>query len=558
MRHVGRRGPALRDLALRWEQGERLLLLGPSGSGKSTLALCLNGVIPHAVEVHWEAGRVVVDGRDTRSTALADTTRTVGVVFQDPETQMVMLEIEDEIAFGLENRALPRAEMTSRIRAVRSLLGLDTDRTPERLDQLSGGTKQRVAIAAVMAAAPAGLVLDEPTANLDPLGARVVNDTLARVAADRRRSLLVIEHRLDEIIPLIDRVAVLDEGGGLALEGPPHTIFGPHAPILDALGVWVPQLTRLGRAVGASTPPRTVEEAADVLVERLPRSLPDPTRRTASGGRALLAARGVTYRYGSAAPAALQNVSATIGAGELVAVVGRNAAGKSTLGLLLAGALTPTTGAVELDGRDLRATDPTEVRARIAYVFQYPEHQFVARTAREEVAFGLGVRGLAADSARRRADEELDRVGLAALALAEPHTLSHGQKRRLSVATALATDPEALILDEPTFGQDRRHSEALLSLLAELNRQGRTIVVITHDLALVADHAERVLAMTDGRVLLDGTPAELFGRPDVLSACGLEPPPVARACQAARRQRADIPPIIGSAALERSLSHLRR
>ncbi|MGH2356001.1 MAG: ABC transporter ATP-binding protein, partial [Chloroflexota bacterium] len=174
LRHVGRRAPALRDLSLRWEAGERLLLLGPSGSGKSTLALCLNGIIPHSLEAHWERGRVLIDGRSTLDTSLGDLTRTVGVLFQDPEAQLVMLEVDDEIAFGLENLGLPRREIIARVRAAREMVSLDPERTPARLDHLSGGAKQRVVLAALLAMGGHAIVVDEPTANLDPQGARLV------------------------------------------------------------------------------------------------------------------------------------------------------------------------------------------------------------------------------------------------------------------------------------------------------------------------------------------------------------------------------------------------
>jgi energy-coupling factor transport system ATP-binding protein len=237
-------------------------------------------------------------------------------------------------------------------------------------------------------------------------------------------------------------------------------------------------------------------------------------------------------------------VSFDVGAGEFVAVVGANAAGKSTLGLLLAGVLRPSEGVVALDGRDLRRVPEREVRARLSYVFQYPEHQFVAGTVQDEVLFGLRVRGWAPVDAARRAAGAMERFGLARLAAANPFTLSHGQKRRLSVATALVADPEVLILDEPTFGQDRRNTDELLAALHHLQGAGRTVVVITHDLALVAEHAHRVIAMSAGRLVFDGPPRALFERPEVLAQCGLRRPPVAEVVALARARRPDIPPAV--------------
>src|SRR5713101_7088280 len=214
VRHIGRKRPALQALDLEWEEGERLLLLGPSGAGKSTLALCLDGVIPHALDAHWESGALTVGGRDTRSSSLAELTRDVGVLFQDPEAQLVMLETDDEIAFGLENLGIPREKMRVRVHEARAATGLD-GRTPRQLDRLSGGTKQRVTLAALLAMRPRGLVLDEPTANLDPAGAREILAAYERLCETRERSLLLIEHRLDLVLRLIDRVAVLGDDGAI-------------------------------------------------------------------------------------------------------------------------------------------------------------------------------------------------------------------------------------------------------------------------------------------------------------------------------------------------------
>ncbi len=562
---MGRRLPALRGLSLHWAEGERLLLLGPSGSGKSTLALCLNGIIPHSLEAHWEAGRVLVWGRDTRQAGLGELTRRVGVLFQDPEAQLVMLEVDDEIAFGLENQGVPREAMRLRVQAARELVRLDPARTPSRLDQLSGGAKQRVVLASLLAVGPAALVLDEPTANLDPEGARHVLAVVGQLCARGERSLLLVEHRIDEALPLIDRVAVLDHGGRLALEGRPDAVFGAYESQLAALGVWTPQLAALARLLDprAAPVPRSAADAADLLVRLWPSGAQGETPAGGHGERMagssagarpsvgrpasatpLLALRNVSFRYPRGTVAALEDVSLAISAGEFVALVGPNAAGKSTLGLLLAGVLAPTTGTLSLDGRDRRTISERELRRRLSYVFQYPEHQFVARTVRDDVLFGLHVRGVASADAARRADAILEQFGLSALAEASPYSLSHGQKRRLSVAAALVTDPELIILDEPTFGQDRRHTDELMAVLRDLHRRGRTIVVITHDLALVAEYAERAVALAAGRVVFDGPPHALFARPEVLAQCGLSLPPVAEAVALARRRRPDIPEAI--------------
>jgi energy-coupling factor transport system ATP-binding protein len=516
VRHVGRKRPALRELEFDWDEGERLLLLGPSGAGKSTLALCLDGVIPHALDAHWESGTLTVAGRDTRAASLAELTRNVGVLFQDPETQLVMLETDDEIAFGLENLGVPRNEMRARIAEARAAAGLGPD-TPQKLESLSGGTKQRVALASILAMRPRAIVLDEPTANLDPVGAREVTLAFATLAAGRERSFLFIEHRLDPLLRLVDRVAVLGDDGNIALAGEPERIFMERADELERLGVWRPELAELARMLGASRLPRDVDEAAALLLERWPRdarvfSTDRPT------GRTTIAARDVSYRYRGANRDALGSVSLDLHEGEIAAIVGANGAGKSTLGLVLAGALRPSRGEVTVEGE-------------VAYVFQYPERGFVATTVLQEI-------GYAVRAGRRIAREPellLERFGLARLARANPHSLSHGEKRRLSVASALVTTPSVLILDEPTFGQDLRNTRELVAVLREERASGTTVIVITHDLSLVAELADRALAMAGGMIGFDGSPAELLARND-LDRFGLALPPVADAFARARRR----------------------
>ena len=567
LRHVGRRAPALRDLSLRWAPGERLLLLGPSGSGKSTLTLCLNGVIPHSLEAHWEAGRVLLDGQDTRRADPGHLAGRVGVLFQDPETQLVMLEVDDEIAFGLECLGVPPEEMRRRVAAARRRSGSSGGRTPSRLDALSGGAKQRVTLAAVLAMGPQALVADEPTANLDPAGARLALRLLG--AAAQGRSLLLVEHRLDDLGGLIDRVAVLDGQGHLALDrsagtrlrrrrGPPGRPRRLDAPVRHpgpAPGrpqTPCPSLRRRRR------PPRGPLAGAGAPGRRQPLR-PRGGPQVTPAGAPVLTLDGVSYRYPGATPSRTPEgsgrgrLSLEVRGGDFLALVGPNGAGKSTLGLLLAGVLRPTAGRVLLDGRDLAAHDERAVRRRLAYVFQYPEHQFAGRTVREDVLVGLRRLGVEPDEAGRRAAEALERFGLAALAEASPYLLSHGQKRRLSVATALVLRPEVLILDEPTFGQDKRHAEETLDLLSALHREGRTVVVITHDMTLVAERAQRVVALAAGRVVFDGGPRDLFrrrGRPAPLRPApptgrgGLRPRPA----PAPRPPPADLPPGRGGGA----------
>jgi len=534
IRHVGRKRPALQDLDLEWEEGERLLLLGPSGAGKSTFALCLDGLIPHALDAHWESGTLTVGSRDTRSASLAELTQDTGVLFQDPETQLVMLETDDEIAFGLENLGLPRHEMHERVAEARASTGLGPA-TPRRLDALSGGTKQRVTLASLLAMRPRALVLDEPTANLDPLAAREVVTAFAALATRRERSFLVIEHHLDPLLRFIDRVAVLGDDGRLALLGDPESVFMGRASDLDRLGIWQPELAELARVVGAEQMPRDVDEAAALLIDRWPRGAA-VQREERAPGRITVAAHDVAHRYRGDDHDAVSGVSLDLYEGEISAIVGANGAGKSTLGLLLAGVLRPSRGTVA-------------VSDDVAYVFQYPERGFLATTVRNEVRYGATIgRRIARDP-----DALLERFGLARLAEANPHSLSHGEKRRLSVASALVTSPTVLILDEPTFGQDLRNTRELVTILREERDRGTAVVLITHDLSLVAEVADRAIAMAGGTIGFAGRPDELFERSD-LARFGLTLPPVASAFARARERDQAIPPLTGLGAARVALA----
>ncbi|MGN9809043.1 ABC transporter ATP-binding protein [Micromonospora sp. BQ11] len=463
-RHAGRKRWAVRGADLRVERGERVLLLGPSGAGKSTLLAALAGLLPE--DSGEQEGTVEIDGLDPRK----DRER-VGIVFQDPETQLVMARCGDDVAFGLENRGVPAAEIWPRVDQALRRVGFPYDRDRPTA-ALSGGEQQRLALAGALALRPGLLLLDEPTANLDPAGAALVREAVAR-AVDADTTLILVEHRVAEALPLVDRVVVLQPGGGVRVDGTPEAVFGTHGDALAADGVWVP---------GRPVPPR---------------------RATVPAGGTLLAAE----RLGL--PPRLAAVDLTVRAGEALAVLGPNGAGKSTLALLLGGLLKPGTGRVaataELAGADAR-TPPHRWRApalarRIGSVFQDPEHQFVTSTVFDELALGPRRTGRPDPEVRATVDGLLDRLRLTKLAGANPYTLSGGEARRLSVATALATAPRLLVCDEPTFGQDRRTWLELVDLLAELRDAGHGLVTVTHD-------AEFVAALADRRVLLDRPPVD--------------------------------------------------
>ncbi|WEG09118.1 energy-coupling factor transporter ATPase [Microbacterium horticulturae] len=566
VRHDGEAVFAPSSASFTVEPGEVVLLLGPSGSGKSTLALTLNGLIPHDIEAEVR-GSVTVDGMDAASTPVSRLATRVGMVFQDPDAQLVTGTVLDEVAFGPENLRLPVSQVLARSEDALRRVGL-WERRDDSPDALSGGGRQRLAIAAALALGSPLLVLDEPTANLDPRGVDEVSATVGEIVAAGDRAVVLVEHNLDQAIGFVDRVVVMDASGRTIADGPAADILRSRAAELHELGVWLPTATlaalrmrRAGyvleplpltpaelRVALESAPPvhPVVERAKRVettpgprfdSVAPLPRSTPGNSTPSVAP-RAVqprvetpeaVSVRHLTLRRGTTE--VLHDVSLDIGAGEFVAVVGANGAGKTSLLQAIAGVVRPLRGSVLVGGVDVARA--RELTSRIGFVFQNPEHQFVTHTVRDELAYGL--RHPTDDAADARVDDILRRFGLEDRADVHPFLLSGGQKRRLSVGTALVAGAPVLALDEPTFGQDRARADELLDLLTDLNRDGTTVIVVTHDMQLVAEHATRTIVLDDGRVLADGRTHAVFSDDALIERAGLRPPPLRAALRGLAR-----------------------
>ncbi|WP_186307559.1 ABC transporter ATP-binding protein [Microbacterium sp. 1.5R] len=470
-RYATRRRWAVRDVELRIEPGERVLLLGASGSGKSTLLQGLGGVLGGADEGETR-GELLVDGH-----VPTDARGRVGMVLQDPDTQTILARVGDDVAFGCENLGVPRDEIWPRVREALDAVQLDValDRSTAAL---SGGQKQRLALAGVLAMRPGAILLDEPTANLDPAGVDEVRGAVGAALDRTGATLVVIEHRIDVWLPLVTRVIVLgtgddgtgDDGTVVLADGSPEAVLGERGAELAASGVWVP-----GHPPAAPPAPRT--EPGEPLVET----------------RALQVSRRRGLRVAGPFDLAVR-------AGEVLGITGPNGAGKSTLGLTLAGLIPPEAGAVRAtpslaagEATDPLAWSSRTLLTRIATVLQTPEHQLLAKTVREELSVGPRALRMAPDEITARTDDLLDRLRLRHLAEANPYTLSGGEKRRLTVAAAIATRPRMLVLDEPTFGQDAVTWAELVGLIAALRDEGTAIVAISHDEAVLrALHARRI------------------------------------------------------------------
>jgi len=432
------------------------MLLGASGSGKSTLLFGLSGLL----EGGESEGELRIDGLEPR--IARDRT---GIVFQDPESSLVMARAGDEVAFGLENRGVPAAEIWSRVDGALEMVGFPYGRD-RPTDALSGGEQQRLSLAASLALQPGLLLLDEPTANLDPAGARLVREAVGRLVAGGELTMLLVEHRVKESVDLVDRLIVLEAGGGVIADGPPAEIFAARGDELAAAGIWVPD-----------------------------HPLPVPPTRPRGEPEVLLVADQVGYRFPGEESPALAPIDLAVRSFEALAIIGPNGSGKTTLALLLGGLLRPSTGTARgPDGVPVWRVPARRLARTIGSVFQDPEHQFLTGTVRDELTLAPSDNRIPGD-ATLRAAELMDRLHLAGLADANPFTLSGGEKRRLSVATALLGEPSVLILDEPTFGQDRRTAVELLDLLAAQRDAGSAVCFVTHDLPFAAALADRTLEL---------------------------------------------------------------
>lgn len=465
-RHAGRKNAALSGVDLDIAPGERVLVLGPSGSGKSTLMGGLAGLLGGAEEGE-ATGTLTVDG-----VAPAQARGRVGLLMQDPEAQVVLARVGDDVAFGMENLGVPREEIWPRVADSLNAVGLDVP-LHHSTTELSGGQKQRLALASILAMGPGLLLLDEPTANLDPSGVAEVRAAVEAVVERTGATVVVVEHRVDVWAPLVDRVIVVADGR-IAADGPLDEVLEQQGDALRERGIWLP-----GDDVAAEVGP--APEVAPASSEAA------PIARVAD----------LTIGYDKASPVR-SGIDLTIERGVSTCIVGANGAGKSTFALTLAGLLPPLEGTVEVETADGTAGDPhgwpsKRLLGRMSMVFQEPEYQFLAATVAEELAIGPRAVGMTEEEIAPLVEEHLEALGLTKLARANPMTLSGGEKRRLSVATALISAPELLILDEPTFGQDRGTWLGLVRLLRSALERGVTLVSITHDPAFVAAMGQRVV-----------------------------------------------------------------
>ncbi|MEM4852111.1 MAG: energy-coupling factor transporter ATPase [Thermofilum sp.] len=517
-RYRGSKDYVLRGVDFKVEKGSFTAITGPSGAGKTTLVLALTGVIPQRLPGSFE-GEVKVLGMSTAERDVAEIARKVGVVFEDPEIQFVMSSVEDELLLSLQTLDLDPEEARERVLWALDLVGLGKDFLSRQPHQLSGGEKQRVAIAAAVAREPELLILDEPTSDLDPAGKEEVVQALESVRVSLDATVVMVEHEPELIEKFADWLLVLDEGR-VAMEGTPREVYS-RLEEAKKHAAYPPEHYELAAAAGLKPPAK--RELYELVSLGFSLDGVCAFHEPRGGGETVAEARSVRFSYPGGTEA-LKGVSLKLRRGELVALMGPNGSGKTTLAKVFAGLLKPSSGEVIVQGKPVSSYSRLELSSLVGYVYQNPQHQLFCQSVFEEVAFGLKLRGVKGRELERRVSEALSLFGLEELRDEHPFFLSKGEKRRLALAGVYVLEPVLLIVDEPTTGQDRRFSDQLLNALRGLAESGRSVLVITHSVEHALRFADRLVVMSGGRVVADGAPAEVLADDAVVGEARLRRP----------------------------------
>ena len=516
--------PTLTDIDLEIYPGERVLIAGPSGSGKSTLAGCINGLNPFSNPGAY-TGTLTVDGVDAPHSSLFELSAHVGTVLQAPDGQFIGLTVGEDIAFALENSCTPQDEMHAITRHAAELVGIE-NHLGYAPHELSGGQKQRVSLAGVMVDQVRILLFDEPLANLDPATGKQAIELIDEIQKKTDTTVLIIEHRLEDVLwRNVDRIVLVNDGTILADLRPDELLSGS---LLAENGIREPLYVTALRYAGVELTPDKHPAHVDSLVlddtntQKLrdwftarPRPAAQPEREP------LLEVKGLSFGY-QKGQQTLRDVSFSIGKGEMVSIVGRNGAGKSTLSKLICGFETPDAGEIFLNGKPLAEENIRRRAQHIGYVMQNPNQMISKTMIYEEVALGLQRSGLTEEQIREKVEATLKVCGLYPFRNWPISALSFGQKKRVTIASVLVLDPELILLDEPTAGQDFRHYTDIMEFLRGLNARGVTVVMITHDMHLMLEYTRRALVFCDGRLIADRTAAAVLCDPALVEQAALK------------------------------------
>ncbi|EHL07064.1 cobalt ABC transporter, ATP-binding protein [Desulfitobacterium hafniense DP7] len=534
---------SLKQISLTVAKGKFIALMGPTGAGKTTLSLCLNGLIPQFLQGELQ-GEVRIGGKDTGEVRVQDLAKQVGLVLQDAESQIVGRTVAEDVAFGPRNFGIPLAEIQQRVAQALAkvrLNGYDQRSTAE----LSGGEKQRLVIAGVLALEPELLVMDEPASELDPEGRFQVYRTLDDLCREKERTILVVEHSSEEILHRAHEVIVLKHGK-VAWQGIPEQLFR-NIPLLQEFGIKPLPVSLLGWSfcqrgwIEGRDIPLDVAEAESLirnligrpsLQNRVVPLIAPPARGKVHQEKeaekrppnsALIQIKQLVHRFESG-QIGVQGIDLTIEKGEFVALAGSNGAGKTTLAKHINGLLKPTQGEVIVKGLNTKDVDTAQLAKTVGYVFQNPDHQIFSVSVEKELEFGLKNAGFTRAEIAERITQALALTGLENYRQVHPYTLSKGERQFIAVASVLALTPEILVIDEPTTGLDWVGVEKIMKLLQQLHRKGTTILMISHDMDSVADYAERVIILREGQVMIDAPPWEAFADESMLRQAAVLPP----------------------------------
>ncbi len=516
--------PTLYDINLSVYPGEKILIAGPSGCGKSTLAHCINGLIPFSY--YGDAtGSVRLNGKETSDMSLFEISKTVGTVLQDSDAQFVGLTVAEDIAFALENDCVPHAEMVARVAEAAATVGVPNSLS-HAPHELSGGQKQRVSLAGVIINNVKVLLFDEPLANLDPATGKKAIELIDDIHNQTGAAVIIIEHRIEDVLHRdVDRLILMNDGRILADLHPNEILC---ADALKNAGLREPlYITALKYAGVRITPDMLPQHIEDiVLSEDTKKRVSDwfettPAAEPPAKGPVIFQAEHVRFSY-SGKHETIRDVSFTVHQGEIMCIIGQNGAGKSTFSKLICGFERPQSGTMYLKGTDISPLSIKERAEHIGYVMQDPNQMISKTMIREEVGLALELDGLPREEIDRRVEDTLRVCGLYPFRNWPISALSFGQKKRVTVASILSMNPEIVILDEPTAGQDFKHYTEIMEFLLELNRHGVTIIMITHDMHLMLEYAPRAVVFTDGKILCDDTPANILTNPELIEASSLK------------------------------------
>ena len=509
--------PTLKNLNLTIYKGEKVLIVGPSGSGKSTIGQCLNGIIPNIYK-GTSSGQFLIQGKEAFDLSIYEKSHLVSTVLQDTDGQFIGLSVAEDLAFALENDMVDLGTMKERVQSWAERLDL-MKLLDHRPQDLSGGQKQRVSLAGVLIDESPILLFDEPLANLDPKSGQDIIDLIDQIHEEQGTTTIIIEHRLEDVLYRpVDRVILINQGQVL-YNGQPDELL--RTTLLAENGIREPLYLTTLRQLGQDIDQlEHLDRLEDIELTGVNRSIPEATFTKTGETEELLKLEQISFAYQENHPI-LKNISLSIPKGQRLAIVGKNGAGKSTLAKAICGFIT-TEGQYTSRGEDIKQESVKERAERVGYVLQNPNQMISTNMIFDEVALGLRLRGVSEEDIKERVYQVLKTCGLYEFRKWPISALSYGQKKRVTIASILVLGPEILVLDEPTAGQDQRNYTEIMEFLDSLQEKGHTIVMITHDMQLMLDYSDRALVVSDGQILADLSPAELFTHPDILQEANLK------------------------------------